>query len=97
MTTVRGVHQGTEYTVGIEPGRLSLEVLSEGSPAGGSGSESQLGVSRASLARLLEKLGLDEDGLTGYVRSLRGEEWREFWHLVSEYADSRFTWFETDW
>lgn len=97
MQTISGSHAGTSYTVKVLPDGIALEVLSDGSPAGGSGSESHLGVAAESFEALLGKLGLSPDELPGYVASLRGEEWREFWHLVTEFATSRFTWFDTNW
>lgn len=97
VQTISGSHAGTSYTVSILADGIALEVLSDGSPAGGSGSESHLGVASESFEALLGKLGLDPAELPGYVASLRGEEWREFWHLVTEFATSRFTWFDTNW
>lgn len=90
-------HQGTSYTVEISEGGLALEVLSSGSPLGGSGSESYLGVTGEAFVVLLAKLGISEPELPGYLSSLRGAEWQEFWSLVVEFATSRFSWFDTDW
>lgn len=95
--TIAGAHAGTSYTVKLDADRIALEVLSDGSPAGGSGSESHLGVDADAFAAFLGKLGLTSDELPGYIASLRGVEWREFWYLVSEFATSRFTWFDTNW
>lgn len=97
VQTVSGSHAGASYTVKILADAIALEVLSAGSPAGGSGSESRLGVAAESFEALLAKLGLDPAELPGYVVSLRGKEWREFWHMVTEFATSRCTWFDTNW
>lgn len=97
VETISGEYAGTSYTVKMLADGIALEVLSEGSPAGGSGSESHVGVTDDSFTAFLGKLGLTRGDLPGYVASLRGEQWREFWHLVSEFASSRFTWFDTDW
>lgn len=97
MVSFRGEYAGTSYTLDSHPGRLHLQVLSPGSPAGGSGSESQLDVDGAAYTALLAELRLAETELDAYLSSLQGEQWREFWHRVSVHATSRFTWFDTAW
>jgi len=92
-----GVHEGTSYTVRFLPDGFALEVLSAGSPTGGAGAESYLSVTGEQFVSLLGELGLASGEMPGYVSSLCGESWREFWYLVSANASSRFTWFDTDW
>jgi len=97
VQTISGSYAGTSYTVTLLADGIALEVLSDGSPTGGSGSESRVGVRHAAFEAFLGKIGLSDADLPGYLASLRGEEWREFWYLASEFATSRFTWFDTNW
>ena len=89
VQTISGSHAGALYTVGILDNGIAVNVTSTRSPGRGRGGESQLGVTAEAFSAFLGKIGISREELPGYIATLRGAEWCEFWSLVCEYAATR--------